>query len=74
MNEEKYIKGFNSGYILASHKPELLQVVTENLAPNNDYVIGLIKGREQLEQEKTNEQLQLMSNIRSRLSSERDRN
>lgn len=57
MNEEKYIKGFNIGYILASHKPELLQTVTKTLPTTNDYVAGLVDGKEQLGQEKIQEQV-----------------
>ncbi len=69
MNEEKYTKGFNSGYILAEHKQELLQTVTNHLPPSNDYVTGLLDGKEQLEQEKTQEQVSEIEELRNRSNS-----
>ena len=66
MNEEKYIKGFNSGYTLASHKPELLQTMAENLPPANDYVAGLLDGKSEREDEKRNEQFKAMEELRNR--------
>lgn len=68
MSEEKYTKGFNSGYILAGHKPELLQTVTQNLPPTNDYVTGLMDGKEQLELEKTKDQMSEMEQLRNRFN------
>ena len=66
MNEEKYIKGFNSGYILAGHKPELLQTITENLSTTNDYVAGLVDGKGQLKQEKRQAQTKAeLENLRN---------
>lgn len=65
MNEEKYIKGFNNGYVLAEHKPELLKTVTQNLPPTNEYVEGIFDGKEQLENEKIQEQMQFIGNLRS---------
>lgn len=65
MNEENYIKGFNSGFILAGHKPELLQTVTEHLPPINDYVTGLMDGKEQLEHLLAKEKLQIIEELRN---------
>lgn len=64
MNEEKYIKGFNNGYVLAEHKPELLKTVTQNLPPVNEYVEGILDGKEQRENEKIHEQMQFIGNLR----------
>lgn len=72
MNEERYITGFNSGYTLAVHEPALLQTVTQNLQPANEYIEGLLDGKEQLENEKTNEQVQSINELRSR-SLDKDR-
>jgi hypothetical protein len=72
MNEEKYTNGFNSGYILAGHKPELLQTVTKHLPPINDYMTGLLDGKEQLEQEKTQDQVSEIEELRNRNNGRED--
>ena len=69
MNEEIYIKGFNSGYIMAEHKPELLDVVTKNTPNKNEYIEGMKDGKEQLEIEKIEEQVKDIEDLRSRSSS-----
>ena len=51
------VKGFNNGYILAEHEPELLDRVlkTENLT--NDYIKALAAGKRQYHKEKVVEQI-----------------
>lgn len=66
MNEEKYIQGFNSGYILAEHKPETLKTIMENLSPTNEYLEGMFDGQQQQNQEKVNEQMQSIEYLRNR--------
>ncbi len=66
MNEEKYIQGFNNGYLLAEHKPEILKTVTQNLTPSNDYLEGIFDGKGQLEQEKVNAQIQSIEELRNK--------
>lgn len=65
MNEEKYIKGYNSGYILASHKPELLQIITQNLSLANDYTVGILSGKNQFEKERQSVQIQDIEKLRN---------
>lgn len=50
--EEKYKKGFNSGYLLAKHEPELLNKIVKERNPDNDYFSGLVLGRKEYEREK----------------------
>lgn len=64
MNEAKYIKGFNSGYILAEHSPELLQSITVNMSSCGEYCEGLKDGRTEFENGKDLEQLQSLSKLR----------
>jgi hypothetical protein len=66
MNQEKYIKGFNSGYVLAEHSPKLLHLITANLSSAGEYVEGLKNGGIQFENGKTQEQLQSLSKLRER--------
>lgn len=45
-NDEKFIKGFNHGYILQEHEPKLLDQILK-VENKNDYVDGLRDGKKQ---------------------------
>ena len=47
MDEEKYLKGFNAGYLMQEKSPELYKNLSENLSLNNEFVSGLKDGGEQ---------------------------
>jgi len=65
MNTEiKYIEGFNNGYLLAEHKPELLKNISKSLKPANEYLEGVLDGKEQKENERVNEQLRDLNELR----------
>jgi hypothetical protein len=55
-NEQEYIKGFNSGFLLSKHEPELL---TKLLKGDNahEYIRGLHAGKKQHDREKLLEQI-----------------
>ncbi len=69
--EEKFIKGFNNGYTLAEHEPELLNKIVKNLNSTNDYVQGIVSGRHEFELEKSRTLLDDLTNLRSK-SQDRD--
>ena len=48
---KKYIDGFNSGYILRQHKPELAKSLFQTLEASNDYTQGLKDGNQAYEKE-----------------------
>lgn len=48
-----YTKGFNNGYLLAQYEPELLNKLLPDLKSGNDYVDGLLSGKEQYDIDKT---------------------
>jgi len=54
MEQEKtsseYIKGFNEGYIIRKHSPELAEKLRD-LKSNSDRSVGFIDGQRQFEQE-----------------------
>lgn len=50
--EKDYTKGFNNGYLLAQHQPELLNKISSSLDRNNSYCDGLMSGKEEFEIEK----------------------
>lgn len=55
MEEEKYIKKFNEGYLLAKHKPELAQAVFKALEGKEDEsALGLLDGGKEFTKELEN--------------------
>ena len=50
----EYLKGYNHGYQLAQHEPELLDKLMQAQSGNtpNDYSKAMAKGKEQHQQEK----------------------
>lgn len=56
-HEQQYIKGFNHGYILSQHEPELLQQLLQSPVKDNDYFDGLTSGHKEYEMEKSRQPL-----------------
>lgn len=54
--EQTYIKGFNNGYLLNKHEPELLAKLLRG-DKSHEYIKGLEAGKRQFEKEKLVEQL-----------------
>ena len=55
--EQKYIKGFNHGYLLAVHEPELATQIVSNKNDHNEYFKGLVSGKQEHDIEKIRERL-----------------
>ena len=62
--EKYYIKGFNSSYILAKHKPILLNKITRSLTPSNNYLQGFFAGKKQHEMENIKEEVVELQQLR----------
>lgn len=45
--EEKYIDGFNTGYLIARHEARLADILPKNLVNVNDFFQGFIDGKDQ---------------------------
>ena len=59
-NETLMIKGFNAGYILQKHNPELAKEIRSNLERVNEpYVQGFLAGAKEYEVEMEREKSQL---------------
>ena len=71
MNTEKYIKGFNDGYILKEHKPELLENIL-NTTSSNDYIEGLKDGEREFKQQKVKSRTQELDDLKSLKSKKRN--
>lgn len=69
--EQQFINGFNGGYLIAKHEPELSNKILENLQPVNEYTHGPVQGKNEWLKEKELAQLQELNNLRTS-SYERD--
>ena len=49
--EQLYTKGFNNGYLLAKHEPELAAQLTATPNEQNPYFNGLALGKQEYEKE-----------------------
>lgn len=49
--EQQYIKGFNHGYTLAKHEPELATQLTAQPNEHNEYFKGFVGGKNEYEKE-----------------------
>ena len=47
----QYQKGFNNGYLMSVHHPDLLEKLIHKLIPENEYLKGLFDGKEQHQHE-----------------------
>jgi hypothetical protein len=65
--EQQFIKGFNGGYLIAKHEPELSARILDVLQPSNTYTRGLILGKNEWIREKELAQLEELSNLRNSL-------
>ena len=63
--EHLFIKGFNSGYILAKHMPILLLKIVKNVSPAGDFIEGLFSGKEEYELEYSRNQGNDLSRLRN---------
>lgn len=50
--EQQYIKGFNHGYILAEHEPDLAKQIVKSTKSENQYFKGLVSGKQEYDIEK----------------------
>lgn len=72
-NIHLYKKGFNAGYIIAEHKPDLMSKIKPHLSPSNEFLDGFIEGSNELEKRKSKKLIAEMKSIRvTRKSKEND--
>lgn len=51
--EQEYTKGFNSGYLIAKHEPELYTELGKSIEAKTDYLEGFVSGGKEYEHQKT---------------------
>ena len=59
--DKQYLKGFNDGYLVAEHEPQLAAQLVKH--PNNHslYFKGVVSGKQEFDMEKVKERLKGMS-------------
>jgi hypothetical protein len=62
--ENKYLRGFNHGYIMAKYLPDLLVKLVNDLSPTSEYLLGLFSGKKEYEIEKLHNHLNELSQLR----------
>jgi hypothetical protein len=73
INEKQFIAGFNSGYILAEHEPQLLTSLLSNIKPLTSYLSGMLFGQHEYELWQTKIQLNELEQIRQKERDQRER-
>jgi hypothetical protein len=63
--EQQFTKGFNNGYLLAKHEPELLKQLLAINKDNNDYLKGVASGKKEHDIEKMKKRLNTPSKNQS---------
>lgn len=63
--EQQFIKGFNNGYLLAKHEPELLKQLLTINKNNNDYIKGVAFGKKEHDIQKMKNRLNSVSKNQS---------
>lgn len=60
--DPQYQKGFNHGYLLAKHKPELMKQIEKSLTSATEYTKGILHGRAEYRMEKMKQKLKTPAN------------
>jgi hypothetical protein len=67
LNEQQYIRGFNHGYLMSKHLPDLVVKLIKNIKETtNDYLAGFFSGKEEYEHEMSKSQLNELKQMRHR--------
>lgn len=57
IEDVKLLKGFNAGYHLSKHEPDLFKKITSQAESNDPYLKGLLLGGQQYDRDKLLEQI-----------------
>jgi hypothetical protein len=64
--DKQYIKGFNVGYLLSKHDPQLLEQLLKSPNKGNEYFQGVSHGQQQHDREKLLAQLKQSQKAKDR--------
>lgn len=71
-NDKQFIAGFNSGYLLQKHEPELFEKISKVSNDNNQYCLGLTAGGKQFDKDKKMELLKEEKNQNKSKTQDKD--
>ena len=64
--EQQYIRGFNHGYLLTKHLPDLVAQLLKHIKEStSDYISGFFSGKEEWEIEHSRVQLNELDTLRN---------
>ena len=72
IDESKFIKGFNAGYLLAVHEASLITNLLKNVQPTTSYISGIKSGQKEFQFEIDKNQLEELRSIRDQKDHSRD--
>jgi hypothetical protein len=49
--DPQYLKGFNNGYFLSKHEPDVMAKIVVHANDHNEYFKGLVSGKQEYERE-----------------------
>jgi hypothetical protein len=64
--EKHFAKGFNAGYLLSKHEPDLLKQLLKSTNKENEYFQGLELGKKQHDREKLLQQIKHSNKTRNK--------
>jgi hypothetical protein len=73
LNEEQFIAGFNSGYLMAIYEPRILGTILKDIRPINSYILGLSSGQREYDLLQTKNQSDELEGLRQKNRDQRDR-
>ena len=66
VHEQQYIRGFNHGYLLTKHLPDLVaQLIKHIKETTSDYLVGFFSGKDEWELEYGRGQLNELDGLRN---------
>lgn len=72
LNEQQFIQGFNSGYLLAKHEPDMITLLLKDVKPVTSYIDGMKCGQIEYQQEREADLLNELELLRHKPTRERD--
>lgn len=72
LNEQQFITGFNSGYLLAKYEPVMLTSLLKDIRPTTSYIQGMTYGQREYEQELMKDRLNDLNELRGKGSREKN--
>lgn len=74
INEKQFIAGFNNGYLLTEHEPNMITILLSDVQSINSYLTGMSFGQKEYELELTKNRLNEIQHLRQKVRNEKENN